>query len=315
MSESTKPLSVNPTPILDPKSKAGSSPQEIYALAVVALSAILYGFLGFFGIHLLNEHFSVSSMLFWRFFIATLGILFFGFSKVAFSFSKVRSFQKLIKPFLLGALFYSGGAALYFMACQYTGTGLAMVIFFSYPLFVALFVWLKNLESMNKTTVFSLTLIMLGLILLKGEENKALNTVGILLALGAALCYAIYVFNSKKILSQLSAEACTLIVCFSCTLVFLGLAYGTQSLSLPHTAKEWGFILALGILTTALPIHLLLKGIQVTGPIKASILSVLEPVVTIVVGVSFLGEIISPIQTVGILVLMIGALTVQWSRN
>lgn len=308
-------LSLDPIKPLDHKNNSSPSRKEAYAIGLVALSAVLYGFLGYLGVQLLNEHFSVSSMLFWRFLIATLGILIFGFYQSQTSLPSEMKPGALVKPFLLGALFYSGGSALYFMACKYTGTGLAMVIFFSYPLFVALLVWIKNYKSINKYTVISLVTIMLGLILLKGEDANPLSLVGISLAVAAALCYAIYVFNSKRILSQLSAESCTTIVCFSCTLVFLIIACATQTFSWPSTLRSWSYILAIGLIATALPIQLLLKGMQVTGPIKASILSVLEPVVTLGVGVALLGEIISPLQTLGILVVMIGALTVQFARS
>lgn len=288
---------------------------ERYALGLVALSATLYGFLGYLGTQLLKTNFSVSSMLFWRFLIATIGMIMFGLYQARHSLPAPMRFTALIKPFILGALFYSGGSALFFMACQHTGTGLAMVIFFSYPLFVALFLWINNYRSINRYTLISLGTIMLGLSLLKGPDTNPLSLMGISLGVGAAICYAIYVFNSKKILTQLPAEIFTTLVCFSCAMVFFALAYTTHSFTWPTNLKSWCYIFAIGILATALPIQLLLKGMQVIGRVKACILSVIEPVVTLLIGVLLLGEAISPLQTLGVLVVMLGAIFVQFSRS
>lgn len=288
--------------------------KEAYALGLVALSAILYGFLGYLGTQLLKENFSVSAMLFWRFFIATVWILSFSVLKGPQTRQGQQQRRALLKPFLLGAFFYGGGSALFFIACRHTGTGLAMVIFFCHPLFVALLVWLRDKRDLNKFTLLSLALILLGLILLKGRDENALSLIGIACAMGAALCYALYVFNSKKILSQFSPEACTAIVCFSSALVFFILATATGTFAWPNASASLFYILALGIIATALPIQLLLKGLQVVGPVKASILSVLEPVMTLVIGVVLLHELISPLQTLGILVILLGALTAQFSR-
>src|SRR5579872_6787464 len=43
-----------------------------WATALVALSAVLYGSLAFLGTKLVQLDFSISTMLFWRFFVATL---------------------------------------------------------------------------------------------------------------------------------------------------------------------------------------------------------------------------------------------------
>jgi drug/metabolite transporter (DMT)-like permease len=288
--------------------------RKVYALSLVALSAILYGFLGYLGTQLLHEHFSVSSMLFWRFFIATVWIFLFNLFQSSLGPTSKPSLGTLLTSFLLGALFYSSGAAFFFLACRETGTGLAMVIFFCYPLFVALLVWLQNRSNLDKFTLLSLVLILSGLILLKGRNENALSFIGIVFAIVSALCYAFYVFNSKKILTQLSATSCTTLVCLSCALVFSLLSVTTGSFIWPTTLSSLFYVLALGIIATALPIQLLLKGMQVIDPMQASILSVLEPIVTLAVGVAFLGELISPLQTLGILIILTGAFIAQFSR-
>lgn len=297
----------------------GGSPmsmrREWYAVSLIVLSGILYGFLGYFGTQLLKDDFTVTSMLFWRFFIATLWMLAYSsWRQKKISLPK-PDFQIYLLPFILGALFYSGSSAFYFMASKHTGTGLAMVIFFCYPMFVALFAWLKKEREIGKLTLFSLLIIVVGLFLLKGNDANPVNAVGIILAIASAVCYAVYVYKSKHILDRMGTMHFTTVVCISCTAMFLAIAYATHTFVTPSSLIDWCSAIAVGVFATAIPIQLLLEGLKIINPLKASILSVLEPVVTIIVGVILLHESVSMLQTLGILTVISGAILIQFTRE
>lgn len=289
--------------------------KEWYAVGLVALSGTLYGFLGYFGTQLLKGDFTVNSMLFWRFLIASLWMIGYSFWRQKKITLVKPTLQIYFLPFMLGALFYSGSSAFYFVASKYTGTGLAMVIFFCYPMFVALFAWLRKERKITKLTFLSLSIIVIGLMLLKGNDGNPVNLAGIIFAMIAALCYAIYVYKSKHILSRMGTLHFTSVVCLSCTLMFFVLALSTHSLVMPSSLKEWWAALAVGIFATAIPIQLLLEGLKIINQLKASILSVLEPVVTIIVGIMMLGESVSVLQTLGIFIVISGAIMIQFSRD
>ena len=83
-------------------------------------------------------------------------------------------------------------------------------------------------------------------------------------------------------------------------------------MSIPIHLNTWGYILLLGIFATAIPIQLLIVGLKYISPVKASILSVTEPVMTLILGMFLLSETISPLQLFGIFIILFGAVLIQF---
>jgi len=255
-------------------------------------------------------------MLFWRFFIAGIWISFFvikDFDKNKF---KQTHFRSLLYMFFLGAIFYACASELYFIASPYIGTGLAMVIFFSYPILVALISWILKENHFNLVSIFMLAFMCGGLFLLQDNSNNKFDIAGISLALLSSLGYALYVIGSKKISSlTIDTKLLTTAVCFGCAFIFLIISLFTHTLAFPHTLKNCLLLLAFGILSTAIPIQLMLIGLRYISSIRASIISVLEPLVTLLVGIALLHESISHMQLLGAFIILASALFVQFQKD
>lgn len=282
---------------------------------LVATSGMLFGCMGFLGTRLFEFALSIEAMLFWRFLIATLWILIATFISMRNSFRIDKHSVPVLKTLILSALAYSGGSAFYFFASKHIGTGLAMVIFFSFPVFVALFSYLSGTWKMNFIAFIALFAVVTGLILLKGNSTSSLDNVGIVLAILGAICFASYVYGSQHTAKHYNAELLTLSVCFSNTLIFLAWSCYTNTFMIPTSWQAWFYICALGIVATALPIQLLLSGLKYISPVKASILSVLEPAVTVMIGLIFLHESVTFTQVMGIMILLSGAILIQFERS
>lgn len=282
---------------------------------LVALSGMLYGIMAYFGVQLFQQHMSVENMLFWRFFVAMLCMAIPVFILKRTESELLVSRTAMLKIIVFAAVSYSGSSGFYFLACQHIGTGVAMVIFFSYPIFVTLLAWFLSKWKISKTTLLSLFAVVLGLILLKGKGENTLNVLGIALGMIAALFYAIYVYGSQHTTKTMDSKLLTLLICMGNSFIFFIYSYCTGTFFIPHTYHAWIDILALGILATALPIQLLLDGLKYISPIKASILSVLEPIVTIVIGLWLLNESISLLQSLGIMIVLLGAILIQFEKS
>ncbi len=289
--------------------------QNLKACILVALSATLYGFLGYLGTKALEGNLSTSTMLFWRFFISVLWMIIF--------IVRNRSLQKfldvnksvLLFTLLTGAAGYAGSSGFFFIASEDTGTGVAMVIFFAYPIMVALFSWITQ-KNFNLKTFLALLAMMLGLFFIKGESDNDIGLTSILFAIAAAISYAFYIIGSKKYASNLmDSNILTVLVSVGCASLFLGFALVTNSFSFPNDLKTIAYLIALGIFATALPIQLMLEGLKIISSVRASIISVLEPLVTVLVGVLFLNESISSIQILGVIIIISSALLIQFQKN
>lgn len=287
--------------------------RQWYGTVLVVLSGMLYGIIGYCGTHLFEDQFTIPAMLFWRFGIAALWMVMSNlFSKQKF-FVQVLS-RDVLLTMLFAAITYSSASAFYFLAARHIGTGLAMVIFFSFPVFVTLFAWVLSGWRMNKYAFLSLVAVMIGLSLLKGNAHDALNLLGILAAITAAFLYAVYVYGSQFSAKKMDSRLLTLLICLGNAFIFLLITCSTKTFIWPTTWHSWLFILTIGIIATALPIQFLLDGLKQVSPIKASILSVLEPVVTLLIGTGLLHETISFAQTLGVMIVLVGAILIQFEK-
>lgn len=288
----------------------------LQASTLIALSGILYGFLGYFGTTILREHLSITAMLFWRFFIAGSWMFLFSIKKQPAQQIFKMDKRILLFMFILGAIGYAGSSGFYFVATQYTGTGLAMVIFFSYPIIVALTSWITHKKNPAIGTIIILILMTLGLTLLRNPSGQSVSSLGIFFAMLSATCYAFYVMGSKhSAVVAINSTVLTIIVCFVCALLLLALSLFTHSFSFPQTTRGWIYLLAFGVLATALPIQLMLEGLKYVSSMRASIISVLEPLVTVFVGILLLDESVSHLQLLGAFIILSSAILIQFQRE
>lgn len=277
-----------------------------------ALSGMLYGSLGYFGVLILQqEHTTVSAMLFWRFFAASLIFL-------VLLLPSLRvlqfSFKEAFYAFSGGALFYVGSAAFYFMAAKYIGIGLSMVLFFTYPVMVSVLNWLFHKHTATLYDYISFLFIIIGSLLLVDVANITFDIYGIGLSLLGALSYALYIVFSKKQIKSLTPLFSSFLVSAGSTALFFLLAQWEGSFFISVSSITWLNILGIGVISTALPMLLLLLALKYVGSTKASIVSVLEPVISVFVGILAFGEAITFLQGIGVIAILSGALIIQFDR-
>lgn len=274
-------------------------------------SGFLYGFVGYFGMSVINASVSVPSMLFWRFFIASIVmiVLIFGFSK------RMRhSRRDMLIAYIGGAFFYGLSTLIYFYASLYIGSGLAMVIFFTYPVMVMLINYFLYKYYIPGIYYLAIVMIIGGMIFFVDSNNVTLDLVGIALSITSALLYAAYIVSCKKN-SNLSPEISTLMVCLGCMSCSLICALLTHSLIVPKGWSVWFNLLGISIVATIAPILLLLYSLNYINVEKTAILSVLEPVFVLIFGVILLGEPMKLQYIAGVMIVLGGASLTLFSQR
>ncbi|MDI9818815.1 MULTISPECIES: DMT family transporter [unclassified Legionella] len=280
-------------------------PYKNYGALYAALSGLFFGLIGYFGVSVMNAGISVYTMLFWRFFISGLFMVFLLLPRFRGS-QPYFSSKETIKVVFDGAAFYGTCSILYFIATKYIGSGLAMVIFFTYPAIVMLINFIFYKQKVNNYYYLALVIIFIGMAGLVNGSEFHFNFMGIGLSLLASLLYALYIISSKN--SPVPALLSTLLVSIGAMLICLFAALAEHSFLVPLDYHVWFNILGIGIICTALPIVLLLNGLKHISAVQASILSVLEPVFVVIFGILLLGEKINFIQAAGVATLLTGAL-------
>ena len=276
----------------------------------VISSGLCYGLIGYFGVNLMNAGLSVYNMLFWRFLLSAI------FTSIIFIkqlstllHNKIATFKAL----LYGLLLYGPSSITYFISTKYIGSGIAMVVFFAYPTIVILINYLFYKIKVTKVYFAAIPMIIIGMICLIDTYEIANDMTGIFISILSALFYAIYIIASKK--SDFSIQISAISVSVGCAIIALLAAIIDHSLLIPNTLLLWTDIIAISTICTAIPILLLLQGLKYMSSEKAAILSVLEPIFVVIFGNILLGEKISIIQIIGILIIIFGAIIVLLYGN
>ena len=159
----------------------------------------------------------------------------------------------------------------------------ATVFHFIYPAVVVLGGWLFFKQKINKGTLFSLVLCIAGICLFY-DPSKPLNTTGAVLALLSGVAYAAYVLalstfrfkNIKSFLFSFYLSAISSVILFAVCLA-------TQQLSFPGTTTGWIVMILFALLVNVGAVVMFQVGVFIIGGQKASILSTMEPITSIVV--------------------------------
>jgi drug/metabolite transporter (DMT)-like permease len=259
---------------------------------LVVFSAAGFGTLAIFGRFAYAAGMDAPTILFLRFSLAALVML---------VWLRLRGEALPGRPALfwllgMGALGYVGQSMAYLTALQYASAGLVALLLSLYPAIVALLAALFLREPISRRKGLALLLALLGTALTVGPATGEWR--GALLAVSGAVIYSIYILVGAHVIKQVSAVQSSAVI-----FAAAGLAAGGLMLingpHLPLTGAGWGAVAGLVLLATVLPVTAFLAGIGRIGPTNASMLSTVEPVVTLLLAQFLLGETISAVTWVG----------------
>ena len=275
---------------------------QIYAL----LAGILFGSVGFLIVQVSDIGIPVSTVLFWRFFIASIALVPFLFTR-----SEIVLNKKSVIITLITGLLLNGPAILFFfIASRKIGIGFATTIFFCFPVVVALISWVTKSEALSKRTIISLIFITIGILFLY-DNQYTMHVFGILFAILAAVAYGICVFANKKYSMELRTYNATFMLCFGSAMYFLGISLLNGDFDTPNNIYIWSNIILVSIICTLLPIFFLFKAMQSISAVQLSILLLMEPLVSVFLGVVGLNEVINLKQSIAIAIILTGAIIHQ----
>lgn len=269
------------------------------------ITGITYGLNPLFGMPLMSKGVSVDSILFFRYGIAVLilgAILL--FDRQSFKISWRQAGVLLV----LGLLYTSSSICL-FEAYKYIPSGLATTLIFLYPVLVALImVFLRVVPSWQVWLAIVATFVGV-IIMTQGDSSQEINPIGVLLSLGSALVYALFIviINRSKTISTISNSLLTFYALMVGAVVFLTRISlsGREVMAGIDTSLDWLNIVGLAILPTIVSTATLAVATRRIGATKASVLGVFEPITAILVGTLIFGEALTNNIIIGILIAIV----------
>lgn len=262
-------------------------------LLLITISAFSFGAMPVFARYAYREGTDVLTLLFLRFVTAGLIMLLLLRLKGA----PLPRGKPLLGLMGMGGLGYVGQSMCYFTALTLAPAGLVALLLYLYPALVALMAALIFKERMGGSKIAALFLALFGAALVIGPERGG-QPLGIVLGLGAAFIYAVYILSGSRLMQNVQPIQASTVIMVSAAMVF-GVVMAFRQPQLPQSMLGWFAILALAVISTVIAIVTFMAGLERVGPTNASMLSTVEPVVTVVLAAVLLGETVSTVNAAG----------------
>lgn len=214
---------------------------------------------------------------------------------------------------LLGVAGYSVQAGLYFGALTHIAAGLTSLLLYTYPALVTVAAIALRRESADRRRLGALAVASGGVALvLAGGGVGDLDPVGVAMALGAAVFYTGYILISDGVVSRTPPLAFAASVCTgaACTFGVVVLVHGFVT---PTTAGL-AWVGGLTLFSTVMPVVCFFAGLALVGPSTASIVSTIEPPVTVGLAWLVFSETLGLLQLVGGAFVLSAVVLLQWRR-
>lgn len=265
---------------------------HLSGMVLVALSAAAFGTLAIFGRAAYADGMDTFTILFLRFTLAAVLML---------ALLLVRRESLPRGPVLLwlvgmGAIGYVGQSFCYLTALKYASPGLVALLLYLYPIFVTVLAVVLLHDAITGVKALALILALAGVALTVGPAGG--QWPGILLAVTAAGIYSVYIIVGAQALRRVSAVPSSTVIFTSAGATY-GLLMVVNGPHLPQTTAGWTAIAGMVLIATVLAVVAFLAGLERVGPTNASMLSALEPVVTVLLAALLLNETLKPVSLVG----------------
>jgi drug/metabolite transporter (DMT)-like permease len=221
---------------------------------------------------------------------------------------------------VLGAVGIGVEATLFFMTLEHLGASLAGIFLYLYPAFVAILSHLFLNEKLTLKKWGCVFLALLGSVLTAGVIGGAgagmvaplSDGIGLVAGILSGAWYAVYILAGSRLTRDEDPIWVSSGVVLGSLLTFLILCLTTAG-SNPVVGRSvgqngWIAVVGLAVLSTVLPFSTLYAGMKRVGAVKASLLSTLELVFTIILAYLFLGEKLTIEQGAGGILILISVL-------
>jgi drug/metabolite transporter (DMT)-like permease len=204
---------------------------------------------------------------------------------------------------LLVAIPYLGSSAMYLGALNLGPVNQIAPFFYLYPAILAVIGWAFFGESLARRMVFAIVLGVLGSALLVGFDGGSTQYLAAkLVALASATLAALFYVASSRLVPARQSVQSVAATCVLATIAFAPVVVLTHAnLALPR-ALPYALVMAIG--GSAIGLLLLQLGMRRLGATPASLLSLVEPVVTLSLAAVVLSEATQPLQLVGTLLVL-----------
>ena len=273
------------------------------------LSAVGFGTVPILALFAYDGGINVFTLLFLRFTLASILLFLYIFltnKKI------ILNKKQLLNIFVMGGILYSVFSFCYFSAIRYIPASLAVLIFYTYPFITAgISSFFLNMK-LTKKVIGAIIVSFIGLTFVLGKTSGDIVLVGLLFAFGAAVFYSVYTLFGDHILKDVPLLTTIAMVCLFAAISFLTVGLISNNVQFAFTSNTWLPVIGIAVVSM-LGFLAFFQGIKMTSPTSISVLSMMEPIVTIILSIIFFNDILNLYQIIGAILVLGGSVMVVLS--
>lgn len=220
-----------------------------------------------------------------------------------------------------GIVAVAGAQLCYFSAVQHLSVGVALLLEYSAPVLLIGWLWWRRGQRPTAAKLVGAALAVAGLILVLDLTSGArISLVGVAWGLGAAICLCAYFLLSEHsdaappalLLTTVGTGTGALVLVLAGLVGVVPLATSSLPVTLAgHTTPWWVPLAALALVSAALAYMTGIEAVRRLGSSVASFVALIEVVLAVVFAALLLGQIPTPVQLLGGLLILFGVAVVQ----
>jgi drug/metabolite transporter (DMT)-like permease len=274
------------------------------------ISAAGFGAMAIFGKLAYDEGVEVGDLLLVRFALASVLLL--AVAQATGALSRL-SRRAVVVGLAMGGVGYAAQSGLFFLALERMDASLLALILYVYPALVLAGAVALGRERVTARRVVALAVALAGVALvLAGAASGRVDALGAAMGFAAALVYSSYILVGDRVTVGIPLVALVALVCTGATCTFAVASAVRGGPELAFGAAGWGWIGCIVLVSTVGAILTFFAGLARVGPSAASILSTLEPVVTVALAAAAFGESLSAVQLAGGALVLSAVVVMQW---
>ncbi|MCG2583084.1 DMT family transporter [Massilia sp. TS11] len=211
---------------------------------------------------------------------------------------------------VLGALSLVGNWVCLFLAFKYSSISVATIVYHTQPFILLLLVAVQTRALPDKRKLAWLGLAFAGVVMVSLRDGEGASAQGVLLALAAALLYALSTQATRK----LSAYAPAQIAGMQMLIGALALSPFSHLVVVADPFTSWTSLMLLGLVHTGLMYHLMYSSYQSLRPEAIATLAFIYPAVAVLVDRLVLGTQLAGLQLAGLGLIVLAVVANQRLR-
>ncbi len=286
--------------------------KRTFGIAAVVISAVCFGFVPMFMQYMKAMGGTTLSSAFCRFVLSLLPIyLYLKIKKVPMGIDR-RQFAEICLITVAG---YGGTGLLLFFAYNYIPTGMATTLHFCYPAMVIVFSMIFLKEKVRLFKIICVGMCLAGMTMFYGGGEQV-NILGIFLAFISGNTYAFYIlFLEKSRLREMDSLKLIFYMNLVAAVLTATVAIFTGQMKLGFDLQTWVVATIFATVVSFVAVLGFQLGVRYTGAQSAAILSTLEPITSVVVGIVAYGESFSPRGIAGCILILAATVIVAVKKE